>query len=455
MSKIWLILLRELSVKFKSIWFWLVPVIIPLFFVGVIAVTLIFTYFSSLGTVEQIIKVQIVDTTPAQLFGKSLKDSPRVDYTLITDNLTTAKASIIDKPNEFVLLITSNLNDKIINYSSEIFGTANLKGDTQADIQSELTAIKLDLDLKRTGLSGQVLDSLNQRISLKTVTISKEGSEKSNLGAIAFGLSYAIATSIYVISTIFGSQIMISILEEKTSRVVEVLLASVKPYQLLIGKILGQFAIIIIQGIITIGASIIIGLISIITLILVFVPNIASNLKSINLNQVASQSGQITSTSQYLELQNTIGLINGILTANSGWLLVLFGLYFLIGIIYSAIWFAAIGASSQNYQSASNSSLSWFVSMPTLLGVIFLPNIASDSNSVIAKFFSIFPLTSYIVMPARLALGVSKWEVLLSLVCSLIGLVISFWICGKIYRVGLLMYGKKPSIKELFQWVLS
>ncbi|MBC7406347.1 MAG: ABC transporter permease [Candidatus Parcubacteria bacterium] len=455
MSKIWLILMREISVKIKTVWFWLIPAIIPLFFVLIVAVTIAFTYFTSVSANDRPIKIQVVDSTPAQLFGKSLKDSPKLDYSLTTDTLTTAKAKIQDKPGEFVLSVTSSVNNKIINYNSQLFGTTNPKGNIQLNIQGELSAIKLELDLKRTGLSGEVLDSLNQGFHLETVTISKEGTEKSNLTSVAFGLSYVIAIGIYFLSTVFGTQIMISILEEKSSRVVEVLLSAVKPYQLLIGKILGQFALISIQAVTTIVASVVIGIISLVIGIIIFIPGIENNLKSINFNQIASGSSQVTSTSEFRELENTLGLINSILTANSGWLLVLFFVYFLIGITYSAIWFAAIGASSDNYQSASNSSLSWFVSLPTLLGVIFLPNIASDSNTVIAKFLSIFPFTSYIVMPARLALGVSKWEVALSLGCSLIGLAISFWVCGKIYRVGLLMYGKKPSIAQIFKWVLS
>jgi ABC-2 type transport system permease protein len=440
MSKIWLVAQREITTKMQSVWFWLVPIIIPIGFVLIIGVTTFFAVTSDGSQNTGQIKINVVDQTYQQIYASTLQDNKYLDFQISTVPLQQAKDKVAKEKDSAVLTISTDKNGK---NKFQIYSAKNLQQITLSELNTQLNVI----ELAKFNLPQETLNTIRQGVNVENIVITEQKTEQANLSNVVFGISYAIAFLIYMVSTIFGTVLMMSILEEKSSRVVEVLLSCISPMQLLLGKIMGQVVLIFTQSILTVFFSFVVTTISGFVAASLFLPKM--NLGISNTRDI----GSIVASPEFKQASEAIGSVISSFQINPNLFIFLVFLYFVMGLMFSAIWFAAIGASSDNYQAASNSSLSWFISLPSIVGLIFLPNIASDPHSFFAKVLSIFPLTSYIIMPARLAFGVNPWEVVLSIVVTLGGIGLSFWVCGKIYRIGLLMYGKNTNLFELWKWV--
>ena len=270
---------------------------------------------------------------------------------------------------------------------------------------------------------------------------SDEGDEQSKSSAISTAIGFVLGMMLYFILILYGAMVMQSVIEEKNSRVLEVMVSSVKPFELMMGKILGVAAVaavqILIWGVLIVGTSAI--------AMLALIPS--DVMQSVE----AMQAGTLDAAQAEVDLH----LLNAISTATDVqyismifvWLLL-----FTIGgyLLYSAI-FAAIGSSVDSVQDAQQ--LQTPVMMPIIISIFVMMTILNDPNTPVAVWCSYIPFTSPIVMMARIPCGVPTWEILLSLgiLCtSFVGMV---WLAAKIYRVGIFMYGKKPSFKELWKWV--
>ena len=288
---------------------------------------------------------------------------------------------------------------------------------------------------------------LNQVKTSVTITTyrndeqSDEGDEQSKSSAISTAIGFVLGMMLYFILILYGAMVMQSVIEEKNSRVLEVMVSSVKPFELMMGKILGVASVaavqILIWGVLIVGTS------------AIAMPALIPS--DVMQSVEAMQTGTLDATQAEVDLH----LLNAISTATDVqyismifvWLLL-----FTIGgyLLYSAI-FAAIGSSVDSVQDAQQ--LQTPVMMPIIISIFVMMTILNDPNTPVAVWCSYIPFTSPIVMMARIPCGVPTWEILLSLgiLCaSFVGMV---WLAAKIYRVGIFMYGKKPSFKELWKWV--
>jgi ABC-2 type transport system permease protein len=246
---------------------------------------------------------------------------------------------------------------------------------------------------------------------------------------------------LYMFLIIYGSMVMTSVIEEKGSRVLDVLVSSVSPFQLMMGKILGVASVAVTQ--IAIWGVLVCGLGS--TLLPALMPDdVMQTVEAVQMGEMTSIEANIDA-----DLLSAVSLATdvGSLVMMFVWLLL-----FLVGgfLFYSAM-FAAVGSAVDSIQDASQ--LQTPITMPIILALILAMSVANDPNSQLAVWGSIIPFTSPVVMMARIPFGISTWQIVLALVLLYVSVVGMVWAAGKIYRVGIFMHGKKPSYKELWQWI--
>jgi ABC-2 type transport system permease protein len=451
-NKILLIAGREIKTKFKSVWFWLIPLVIPLIF-------LMFTGIGYLiGTVadnsSEVYEVGIVDRTTNSIYAKAIKSKDSLKISIpeklpVQDEVNSivkqAKKDNVKKG--FIIISGEDKVDSTIKFQL-ITPTAPSQNSLSA-LETQLKEIRTNNNLEKLSLSKENLEIIQRFTFVENLLIGDDGNSKVNINNAVFGISYFIAIAIYMISTIFGSSIMLSVLEEKSNRIIEVILSTVTTTQLLVGKILGQGAVIITQILLTTFASIVILIGTVITTLIFNKPSAVPTSNIIS----AEQLNAFTNSPQTQYLFDFAGQIINSIEINFGLFVLLTGFYFFMGVLFSALWFAAIGATSDTYQGASNSALNWLISIPSVFGLIFLSSVAIDPGSMLSRIVSIFPLTSYLIMPARLPFGVPGWELALSMILLMVTIYLSFIFAGKLYKTGLLMYGKNASIKELWRWL--
>ncbi|WP_289697145.1 ABC transporter permease, partial [uncultured Duncaniella sp.] len=285
-----------------------------------------------------------------------------------------------------------------------------------------------------------ILESVKSNVSLTTVRADKD-SEESNSSMFSYGVGIGMTFVLYMFLLIYGQMVMTSIIEEKGNRVLEVVVSSVKPAQLMMGKIVGVALVAVTQMVIW---GILLALMSAYLLPALMPADAMADVAAV-------QSGNFDSISDQssIEIIQAVGMLGNVSHILS--LIALMTVFLVFGfLLYSSI-FAAVGSSVDNIQDASQ--LTSFAVFPIIFGLIFAMVAATDPMGSVAFWMSMFPLTSPMVMVARIPFGIPAWEIALSLVLLAIGFIAMVWLAGKIYRVGIFMYGKKPSIKELIRWV--
>ena len=299
--------------------------------------------------------------------------------------------------------------------------------------------------LQRTGIDGleKIMADLEQEITVPTVKRNAEGDTSSSNTGIAMAAGFLFTFLIYMFVMSYGGMVMQSVMEEKTNRIVELMVSSVKPFQLMMGKIIGislvgflQLAIwgVMLAGILF-GASVLFG----------------ADLGSAGQTGMALQGGmgaEAAAMAVQGEQNEILTAILGLPYAEMG---LLFVLYFVGGYLLYASFFAAVGASVNEQEDSSQ------FMMPVVLIMVFglyaAMGSVQNTNGPLAFWASMFPLTSPIVMMVRVPFSVPLWEELLSLVLLYATAFGSVWFSARIYRVGVLMYGKKPTLKEWFKWL--
>ncbi len=294
----------------------------------------------------------------------------------------------------------------------------------------------------------EILKEIDTDVKIQTIKISDTGEEKETSTGIAMGLAYISGILIYILTFTFGAQVMRGVIEEKTSRIVEIIISSIKPFQLMMGKIIGIalvgltqffFWILITFIIISIAKSILIPDIGAVT----EQPLTENILSSSPVAQ--TQVSEIQEMTEIQEIFSTLG--------NIPWLTIIFSFifFFLGGYLLYASLFASIGAAVDNETDTQQFMMP--ITIPLLLGFFVAMGAFQNPESSIVFWFSLIPLTSPIVMMARVPFGVPFWELGLSMILLILTFIGTTWMAAKIYRTGILLYGKKPSYKEMWKWI--
>ncbi len=327
----------------------------------------------------------------------------------------------------------------------QLYTNASSSLTLESSIESELSNIIEREKLKHYNIHNldEILRQVKTSVTLTTFRNGEEGEvqEQAKSSALSTAIGFILGMMLYFILILYGAMVMQSVIEEKNSRVLEVMVSSVKPFDLMMGKILGIASVaavqILIWGVLIVGTS------------AIAMPALIP--ADVMQNVEALQAGTLDMAQEGIDLQmlNVISTVTDFsyLTMIFVWLLL-----FTIGgyLLYSAI-FAAIGSSADSVQDAQQ--LQTPVMLPIIISIFVMMTIFNDPNSPIAVWCSYIPFTSPIVMMARIPSGIPTWEILLSLGILYITFIGMVWLAAKIYRVGIFMYGKKPTFKELWKWV--
>lgn len=304
------------------------------------------------------------------------------------------------------------------------------------------------LKLRKQNISTEVINSAQTNINLKTIKIDKGGEshEQGKMG-VKMALGYISGFLIYFFIFFFGSQVMRGVIEEKTNRIIEVIITSVKPFQLMAGKIIGIGLTGLTQFLVWLF----------LTFGIVFVSQQAFGIsKNTQVNEITSQNFD----SQYVADQTESGsvpsgeieeLLNQLSEINYFRIIASFLFYFISGFILYGSLFAAIGAAVDSETDTQQFMLP--VTIPLMLSIVVMVNAFTNPEGNLAVIFSLIPFTSPVVMMARIGFGIPTGQIILSMAILVITFVFTTWLAGKIYRIGILMYGKKPTYKELWKWV--
>lgn len=296
---------------------------------------------------------------------------------------------------------------------------------SESAIRDQITDAIEDVRLQDYNINNlrQILDEVKVDLSLNVIDMDK-GDESATSSVVSYVLALAMDMMLYMFILIYGQMVMNSIIEEKSNRVLELVVSSVKPMQLMMGKIVGVGLVALTQILIW---AVIVGACS-----AWLVPFVGGS-------SVADDPDVAIILSQ---LGNAGYFIN----------LFVFMLLFFIGgyLLYSSM-FAAIGSAVDNIQDASQ--LTTIATMPIIIGIVVSMSAIQNPSSTFAVWLSIIPFTSPMTMMVRLPFGVPAWELAVSLLALYATIILFIWICAKIYRVGIFLYGKKPSVTEIIRWV--
>ena len=294
-----------------------------------------------------------------------------------------------------------------------------------------------------------ILKSVRTHINVRTIKMSAGGGEKESNTGLVMVMGYAGGFLIYMFIFIFGAQLMRGVIEEKTSRIIEVMISSVKPLQLMMGKIIGIALVGLTQFMVWVVSTFI--LVTIATT--VFFPELKMNPTEQAISQDVMSSAPVQSQVEAAseDMDEIMGLFSNLKNIDFGVMIGSFIFYFLAGFLLYAALFASIGAAVDNETDTQQFMLP--VTIPLILSIFVLMNAINNPDSSIAFWFSMIPFTSPVVMMARIPFGVPYWEITLSmtiLVASFIGMT---WVAARIYRTGILMYGKKVNYREIWKWI--
>ena len=437
MNKILLIIQREYSSRVKKKSFIVMTFLVPVLFIGMIAlVAFLVAKQNDLGDKH---KIEVVDESG--IFAGKLQSTPVVEYVTSKDDYATAKRTFIKAGYDYLLYIPSSLT------GVQMLGEKKAGPMTSGKIEDELSNIIRIQRLSAAGIVTAVLSKAQKPITIAAMQLTENGVKDAH-SYVAMGIGFLCAFLIYISLFIYGTQVMRGVIEEKVSRIIEVIISSVKPFQLMLGKIVG------------------VGLVGLTQFLLWIIISIAL---SMGLGSAFMKSQVNAKTEQVSKMQHThtpgsaatanadqSADVDGILKNIEGiplaYTISCFLFYFLFGyFLYSAI-FAAVGSAVDNETETQQFMLP--ITLPLIFTFVLAENfMINNPDSSLSVWLSMIPFTSPIAMMIRIPFGVPAWQLALSMFLMIVGFLFTTWVASRIYRVGILMYGKKASYKELAKWI--
>ena len=429
MNKILIIIQREFLKRVRTKGFIILTITMPFIMAALVFVPL---WLSSIENDEQQ-KVAVID--PTGVYAKALKASK--SFAFSAQPVITEEMRSEDSPYDAVVAISGDLvknNGKVTIYSHK-----EIPGNMLDYIQSKLNETVQKQKLEATGIAGldKIIDDVQRDVNMRTVKWSKEGDEQASSTYVAIIVGGIFTLLIYIFVITYGGMVMQSVIEEKTNRIMELLVSSVKPFQLMMGKIIGVMLVGIAQ-------------MALWGVMLSIIMTVASVGFGISQAQSIAAGQPMPSPTMNMS-QDTQELLTAIVNLPYAEIGLMFIIMFVGGYLLYSSFFAATGASINEQEDANQFVVP--ITMITLFGLYAAMYSIENTDGPLAFWASLFPLTSPIVMMIRIPFGVPLWQELLSIALLYASAFLMIWIGGKIYRVGILMYGKKPSIKEIIKWM--
>ncbi|GJM59672.1 ABC transporter permease [Persicobacter diffluens] len=427
MEKIWLVIQREYMTRVRKKSFVVMTLLGPLLFVAMWAVPI---WLAEKGPETK--KVEVVDYSG--LFSDAFESNSEVEFHYVDESLEDAKEYLESGIYDGLLLIPNvDLKEKTnLVYFSEANPGMAIKSEIRKVIAEKIQEEKL----KAAGLSKEWLNTIKPEVGIRTVNINENGDEAESHAEVASVIGYLAAFLIYFFIFLYGTQVMRGVIEEKSNRIVEVIISSVRPFQLMVGKIVGVASVVLTQFIIWVGLSLVLSLVIGAITGVYLSPSPAAPMDPQMEAMAAEGLPKITAALASMDFV-TIG--------------VSFVFYFLGGYLMYAALFAAVGATVD--QDGDYQQFMIPLSMPLLFAIISLAVVLQDPHGNFAFWMSMFPFTSPVIMMMRVPFGVPLWQLLLSMTFLAAGFTFTTWLAARIYRIGILMNGAKVNYRVLWKWV--
>ncbi len=450
MSKISLIIQREYLTRVRKKSFIVMTILGPVLTLGIYIVPILMAMSS-----KDLKTIAVIDQT--KQFSQTLKSTEEVKYLFADQPEDHLKKSVIDGTYEALLVIPNITPEKP--EGIKLISAKNLSLDLVSDISN---AIEKDLKaqkLKLSGISQETLAKLDVDVSIDTKILDKEaGQESDSSSAAATVAGFAGAFLIYMFIFLYGVQVLRGVIEEKTSRIIEVMISSVKPFELMMGKVVGIALVGLTQFVVWIGLSYLVGTIAVPLVVSALADKketkteVVANGASTTAPQIAGAAAESTVGTAADTAKNPMAKITKIVgSLNIPMILGCFIFFFIGGYLLYGSLFAAVGSAVDNETDTQQFMLP--ITIPLIIGFMIASSAINDPESTTAVWASIIPFTSPIVMMVRIPFGVPMWQLALSMVSLVLTFVGCIWLAGRIYRVGVLMYGKKVTYKELSKWL--
>jgi ABC superfamily ATP binding cassette transporter, permease protein len=417
MKNIILIAKREFFTQVKKKSFIILTLLTPLLII-------VFGGLVSLMFQANETQMQISVIDKSGLFKDRLKSDQNIRYVFSSEETEKSLIKALETTEEMngVMIIPKKDIHELEN-SIEILTNKNLSNEARKNIAGNISEIIKAEKINALGISTAQIEDLNKGVNLHVVNVlEKEKKQDSFLVGVKSGLSIFLMYCVFTFIMMYGIRVMRSVLEEKNNRVVEILISSVKPFELMMGKILGVTGVALVQF----GVWVVMIFASVMTL----------------------GSSNVGIVSGVAEVQMVLSALSQI---NYGLILFVFVIYFLLGYLFYSAMYAAIGSAVDNETETQQFTL--FAILPMMLGFYGSITIMNNPDGPMSFWLSMIPFTSPIAMLARIPFDVPVWELVLSIVILLVSTLGMVFIASKIYRVGILMYGNKVTLKELWKWM--
>ena len=434
MNKISLIIGREFNERVRKKSFIITTILMPVLMLLLMAAPALIMSFSQ-GDEKQI---GVIDEST--MIGSRLESDETILFETLDIPLEEARRTRTDL--FAVLYIAPDIleNPKGV----QLYANSSTSMTLEMEICAQIERILEEEKLKGYEIENlqTILDEIETSVSMQTFRNDKSQEEVSEAQSsmVATVIGYILAFVLYMFLLIYGSMVMQSVIEEKNNRVLEVMVSSVKPFDLMMGKILGVGSVAVLQ--VVIWGVLILGMGTLV------VPHLMPDEVMASATAI-EQGAALQNADLDPEMMQAIAAVTDVsylMKIFVSMILFVFG-----GFLLYAAMFAAVGSAVDNVQDASQ--LQTPITVPIILGLLMMMAVINDPTSKLAFWFSVIPFTSPIVMMARVPYDIPAWEIVLSLVVLYLSFTAMVWMAAKIYRVGIFMYGKKPSLKELWRWM--
>ena len=455
-KKLGIIIQREYLNKVKKKSFLLTTFGVPILFAAMYALMI----FIMLRTEGDSKRIAVIDNSGIVM--EKLENTKQLSFTQIPETDPETVKNRLGEYDADILLYISPLDSATKSVTATTYADKPMGMETAEVIENRINDAVEAYRIDSYGIEGldQILSDIHSNIHLTSYTVDEEGKETISQSEVFMIISMVLAMALYMFIAIFSGMVMTSVIEEKSSRVVEVLVSSVKATELMFGKIIGVALVALTQFLLWIVLTgLIVGVIGGI----VGMDKITGGMDESQTQMVQEMAGTgmggatldlqtLTDTTAVAEGPTGMQAVMGTLSSlNYTEIIVSFLLFFLFGYLLYASLFAAIGSAVEN--EADTQQLQIPVTIPLLVGFFVAFYAFRAPESQLVWWFSMIPFTSPIVMLARLPFGVPTWELVLSIGLLVLTFVACAWVSAKIYKVGVLMYGKKSTFKDLWKWL--
>ena len=438
MNKLGIIIKREYLTRVKKKSFLLITFLGPLFFAALMIAPTLLALNSD--KIESKKSIAVLDETGwfYQKFANT--ETNTFVYRDEDENIDSLKKLVFENIYDAILYIPgTSLN---IPVNAKLFSSKQLPMTLSSYIENTMKKEIEHKKLLASGIDPDIVKSANTNINISNIRMDSEDKEETRYTELESIIGIFLAFVIYFLVFLFSSQVLRSVIVEKTSRIVEVIISSVKPFELMMGKIIGNAMV----GLTQFAAWIVL------TLTIYFVANVVilgTDVVSVSGTVLTEEINKLSTTTTAQDIM--LEAVTMIQTINFAAILWSFLFYFLFGFLLYAALFAAIGGMVDS-ETDSNQFIT-ILTIPLILAIVCSPVMIENPDSSLTLWLSIIPFTSPVAMMIRIPFGVPYWQLGISITALILTFIFTTWLAAKIYRTGILMYGKKPTLKEIWKWL--